>query len=96
MKPLKNQIIIKPYPQEEKSRGGILLPENSREKPCRGIVLYVGEGEYQNGVLIPCKVKPNDVVMYPKWAGSYNEFEYEGKELASIKETDIICILGEE
>jgi chaperonin GroES len=91
-KPLHDRIAIKPHTEEEKTSGGIIIPDTAKEKPMRGEVVAVGSGvRDQSGKLVPLEVKVGDVVMYGKWGGS--EIKVEGKDLVIMKESDVIGII---
>ncbi len=91
-KPLHDRIAIKPHTEEEKTSGGIIIPDTAKEKPLRGEVVAVGSGvRDQNGKLVPLEVKVGDVVMYGKWGGS--EIKVEGNDLVIMKESDVIGII---
>ncbi|CAN0600623.1 unnamed protein product [Ectocarpus sp. 12 AP-2014] len=91
-KPLHDRIAIKPHTEEEKTSGGIIIPDTAKEKPMRGEVVAVGSGvRDQSGKLVPLEVKVGDVVMYGKWGGS--EIKVEGNDLIIMKESDVIGII---
>jgi len=94
MRPLGDRIIVKPLPQEEVTRGGvILLPETAKEKPQQGEVLAVGSGRIlENGTKVPMEVKVGDKILYGKYSGT--EVKIEGEEYLIIKETEVLAILG--
>ena len=79
--------------EENKTAGGIIIPDNAKEKPSRGRVIAVGEGAFDGDDRIPMTVKANDVVLFAKWASSVNEVKINGKDYILIKETDILGIL---
>lgn len=91
-KPLHDRIAIKPHTEEEKTSGGIIIPDTAKEKPMRGEVVAVGSGvRDQSGKLVPLEVKVGDVVIYGKWGGS--EIKVEGNDLIIMKESDVIGII---
>ena len=91
-KPLHDRIAIKPHTEEEKTSGGIIIPDTAKEKPTRGEVVAVGSGvRDQSGKLVPLEVKVGGVVMYGKWGGS--EIKVEGNDLIIMKESDVIGII---
>ena len=91
-KPLHDRIAIKPHTEEEKTSGGIIIPDTAKEKPMRGEVVAVGSGvRDQSGKLVPLEVKVGDVVMYGKWGGS--EIKVDGNDLIIMKESDVIGII---
>jgi chaperonin GroES len=92
-RPLHDRIVILPLASEEKTRGGIIIPDNSQEKPVQGKVMAVGNGSRnQNGDIIPMAVQVGDVVMYSKWGGT--EVKIDGQEVIIMKESDVIGILS--
>ena len=92
MKPLGSRVVVEPIEQEEVTPGGIVLPETSKEKPQKGIVLSVGDGERDDeGKRIPMDVKVKDTVLYAKYSGT--EIKLDGKKLLILREADILAIL---
>lgn len=92
-KPLHNYVLLERIEEENKTAGGIIIPDNAKEKPVRGRVVAVGEGIFENGQLVKTTVKPDDIVLFAKWASSVNEVKIEGKDYVLIKESDILGIL---
>ncbi len=92
-KPLHNYVLLERLEEETKTAGGIIIPDNAREKPSRGRVIATGDGAYDDGARIPMTVKPGDVVLFAKWASSANEVKIDSKDYILIKETDILGIL---
>ena len=92
-KPLHNYVLIERIEEENKTAGGIIIPDNAKEKPSRGRVIAVGDGAYDDGQKIPMSVKVNDVVLFAKWASSANEVKIGGNDYVLIKESDILGIL---
>lgn len=90
--PLHDRVVISPV-TEEKTIGGILLPDTAGEKPIRGEVVAVGPGKtLENGQTAKMSVKPGDKVLYGKYAGT--EVEFGGKKLVVMREDDIMGIIG--
>jgi chaperonin GroES len=87
MKPVKDRVVIKPAPAEEKTKGGIIIPDTAKEKPQRGEVVAVGPGK--DGDLMT--VKPGDIVLYGKYSGQ--EINIDGDDLIIMREDDILVIL---
>ena len=85
--PLHDRVIVKPAAAEEKTAGGIIIPDTAKEKPQRGIVLAIGTGKKDE----PITVKVGDAVLYGKYAGT--EIKVDGKELLIMKEDDILGII---
>ncbi len=92
-KPLNNYVLLERLPEENKTAGGIIIPDTAKEKPVRGRVIAVGDGEIQNGNRIAMSVAVGDIVMFAKWASSLNEVKIDGNDFILIKETDILGIL---
>jgi len=92
-KPLHNYVLLTRIEEENKTAGGIIIPDTAKEKPVRGRVVAVGDGLVENGQKIPMSVKPDDVVLFAKWAASVNEVKIDGKDYVLIKESDILGIL---
>lgn len=87
MKPINDRVVVKPAPAEEKTSGGIYLPETAKEKPQRGEVIAVGPGK--DGIKMT--VKEGDTVLYGKYAGQ--ELAHEGNDYLIMREDDILIIL---
>ena len=91
--PLKDRVLIKRAEQEERTPGGIIIPDTAKEKPVEGKVLAVGTGiRDDNGVLHALEVKVGDRVLFAKWGG--NEVKIDGEEYIILKESDILGILS--
>jgi chaperonin GroES len=86
--PLHDRVIIKPAAAEEKTAGGIIIPDTAKEKPQQGIVLAVGPGKKDE----PVTVKKGDAVLYSKYAGT--EIQLEGEDLLIMRESDILAIVN--
>jgi chaperonin GroES len=87
MKPINDRVVIKPAPAEEKTKGGIIIPDTAKEKPLRGEVIAVGPGKEE----IKMTVKKGDIVLYGKYAGQ--EFSYKGADYLIMREDDILIII---
>ena len=92
-KPLHNYILLERIEEENITAGGIIIPDNAREKPSRGRVINVGDGVYVGEKLVPVSVKAGDIVLFAKWASSANEVKIDGRDYVLIKETDVLGIL---
>ena len=79
--------------EENKTAGGIIIPDTAKEKPSRGHVVAIGDGAFENGNRIPMTVKVGDDVLFAKWASSANEVKIDGIDYVLIKESDILGIL---
>jgi chaperonin GroES len=92
-RPLHDRVVIKRLEGEEKSKGGIIIPDNAKEKPQEGSVVAVGPGgRDEAGKLIPIDLKAGDKVLFGKWSGT--EVKIDGDELLIMKESDIMGVLG--
>ena len=87
LKPINDRIVIKPAPAEEKTKGGIIIPDTAKEKPQRGEVVAVGPGKED----IKMTVKVGDVVLYGKYSGQ--ELTYEGVDYLIMREDDVLVII---
>lgn len=90
---MNNYVLMERIQEDNKTAGGIIIPDNAKEKPVRGRVVAVGDGEIQNGVRIPMTVSVGDVVLFAKWASSLNEVKIDGNDYVLIKESDVLGIL---
>lgn len=92
LRPLENGVVIKQLEAEEKTAGGIILPESAKEKPSMGKIVAVGPGKtLENGKLSKMSVKKNDEVLYSKYMG--NDVEVDGVKYVMLKESDILGII---
>jgi len=92
MKPLGSRVVVEPIEQEEVTPGGIVLPETAKEKPQKGTVLSVGDGDRdESGKRIPMDVKVGDTVLYAKYSGT--EIKLDSKKLLILRESDVLAIL---
>jgi chaperonin GroES len=87
MKPINDRVVIKPAPAEEKTKGGIIIPDTAKEKPQRGEVIAVGPGK--DGGLMTVQV--GDTVLYGKYSGQ--ELHYNGQDYLIMREDDILVVL---
>ena len=92
-RPLHDRVVVKRLDGEEKTKGGIIIPDNAKEKPQEGEVVAVGPGgRDDSGKLIPIDLKAGDKVLFGKWSGT--EVKIDGKELLIMKESDIMGVVG--
>ncbi|MFA4992216.1 MAG: co-chaperone GroES [Candidatus Omnitrophota bacterium] len=92
IQPLGDRVLIKRLEAEEKTKGGIVLPDTAKEKPQKGEVVSVGKGRtLENGQVEPLEVKKGDVVLFSKYSG--NEITYKDEEMLILKEEDILAII---
>ena len=91
-RPLHDRVLVKRIEQEEKTAGGIIIPDTAKEKPMEGEVLSAGAGARgEDGKLHPLDVKAGDRVLFGKWSGT--EVKIDGQELIIMKESDIMGII---
>jgi chaperonin GroES len=94
-RPLHDRVLVRRIDAEEKSAGGIIIPDTAKEKPQQGEVIGVGPGERdEQGRLTPLDVKPGDTVLFGKWSGT--EVKINGEELLIMKESDIMGVLEQQ
>lgn len=92
-RPLHDRVLVRRIEAEEKTAGGIIIPDNAKEKPSEGEVVAVGDGNRDDdGDRIPLDVKVGDRVLFGKWSGT--EVKVDGEDLIIMKESDIMGILG--
>ena len=87
MKPINDRVVVKPQAPEEKTKGGIIIPDTAKEKPLQGEVIAVGPGKDGNAMTVSI----GDTVLYGKYAGQ--ELSYEGQDYLIMREDDILVIL---
>jgi len=87
IKPLADRVLIKLAPAEEKTAGGIIIPDTAKEKPLQGEVVATGEGTKDETMVL----KAGDVVLYGKYAGT--EVEYEGEKYLIMRQSDVLAVL---
>ena len=91
--PLHDRVVVKRIDAEDRSTGGIIIPDTAREKPSQGEVIAVGPGgRDETGKLIPIDVKVGERVLFGKWSGT--EIKLDGEELLIMKEADIMGVLA--
>ena len=91
-RPLHDRVVVKRVDSEEKSKGGIIIPDTAKEKPQEGQVIAVGPGARdESGKIIPLDVKSGDRVLFGKWSGT--EVRIDGEDLLIMKESDIMGII---
>ena len=91
VRPLHDRVIIKRIEEEEKTRGGIIIPDTAKEKPQEGRVVAVGPGRHDDGKVIPLDVKAGDKILFGKYSGA--EIKLNGEEHLILKEEDILGII---
>ena len=92
-RPLHDRVVVEPLSSDEKTAGGIIIPDAAQEKPSQGKVIAVGPGARdENGKIQALDVKKGDVVLYGKWSGT--EVKIDGKDLLIMRESDIMGVVG--
>ena len=92
-KPLHDRVLVRRIVGDEKTQGGLIIPDSAKEKPAEGEIVSVGEGARKDsGELIPMAVKAGDKVLFGKWSGT--EVKIDGEELLIMKESDILGIIA--
>ena len=91
-RPLHDRVVVKRVAEEEKTKGGIIIPDTAKEKPMEGEIVSVGPGARdESGKLVPLDVKAGDRILFGKWSGT--EVKLDGEELLIMKESDIMGII---
>jgi chaperonin GroES len=91
-RPLHDRVLVRRIDAEEKTAGGIIIPDTAKEKPQEGEVIAAGPGgRNEEGQLVPLDVKPGDRVLFGKWSGT--EVKIDGKELLIMKESDLLGVV---
>ena len=92
-RPLHDRVVVKRIDAENKTKGGIIIPDTAKEKPSEGEVIAVGPGgRDESGKLIPIDIKAGDRVLFGKWSGT--EVRLDGEELLILKESDIMGVIA--
>lgn len=92
-RPLHDRVVVRRVDSEEKTAGGIILPDTAQEKPSEGEIIAVGSGARdESGKVVPLDVQKGDRVLFGKWSGT--EVKIEGEDLLIMKESDIMGIIG--
>ncbi len=93
LRPLHDRVVVQPLEEEEKTAGGIIIPDSAKEKPMQGKIIACGPGARgDDGKLVPLDVKKGDRVLYGKWSGT--EVRIEGKDVLIMRESDIMGVLA--
>ena len=92
-RPLHDRVVVKRVAEEEKTKGGIIIPDTAKEKPMEGEVVAVGPGARdESGKIVALDVKAGDRVLFGKWSGT--EVRLDGQDLLIMKESDIMGVIG--
>mgnify|MGYP005855853249 FL=1 len=91
IRPLADRLVVKRTQEEEKTKGGIIIPDTAKEKPLEGVVVAVGSGKHlKNGKVVPLDVKENDRVLFGKYSGT--DVKVDGEELVLLREEDVLAV----
>jgi len=92
-RPLHDRVVVRRLEGEEKTKGGIIIPDSAKEKPQEGEIVAVGPGgRDENGKLIPIDVKAGDRILFGKWSGT--EVKIDGQDLLIMKESDVLGVVA--
>lgn len=92
LRPLHDRVVVRRVKEEEKSKGGIIIPDTAKEKPQQGTIVAVGPGRFEKEARVPMDVKVGDKVLYGKYSGT--EVTIEGEALLILRESDILAVLN--
>jgi chaperonin GroES len=91
-RPLHDRVVVRRLNAEEKTAGGIIIPDTAKEKPMEGEIIAVGPGgRNEQGQLVPLDVKAGDIILFGKWSGT--EVKLDGEELLIMKESDVMGVI---
>ena len=91
-RPLHDRVVVRRIDEEEKSAGGIIIPDTAKEKPSQGEIVAVGSGaRNENGEIEPLDVQVGDLILFGKWSGT--EVKLDGEELLIMKESDVMGVI---
>src|SRR4051794_5841208 len=91
IRPLSDRLVVKRTVEEEKTKGGIIIPDSAKEKPLEGVVVAVGSGKsIKSGKVIPLDVKAGDKILFGKYSGT--EVKVDGEELVLLREDDVLAV----
>jgi chaperonin GroES len=92
-RPLHDRVVVRRLDSEEKTKGGIIIPDTAKEKPSEGVVVAVGPGARDDsGKIVPPDVKAGDRILFGKWSGT--EVKLDGEDLLIMKESDIMGVIA--
>ena len=91
-KPLHDRILVRRVESEEKTKGGLIIPETAKEKPSEGEVVAVGPGRWVNGMMVPMSVEVGDRILFGKWNGT--EVNVDGEDMLIIKDDEIFGVVS--
>jgi chaperonin GroES len=91
IRPLHDRVLVKRIEEEQKTAGGIIIPDSAQEKPTKGKIVAVGSGSRdESGKVVPLDVKKGDIVLFAKWGGT--EIKVDGEDYLIMKESDIMAV----
>ena len=92
IRPLQDRVLVKRIDEEEKTKGGIIIPESAKEKPMEGKIMAVGKGKVlEDGKVLPLDVKVGDKILFAKYAGT--DIKIEGEEHLIMREEEVLCVI---
>ncbi len=91
-RPLHDRVLVRRIEADQKTAGGIIIPDSAQEKPSEGEIVAVGNGTREEGSFVALDVKPGDRVLFGKWSGT--EVKIDGEDLLIMKESDIMGVIG--
>ena len=95
LRPLHDRVMVRRVDQEEKSAGGIIIPDTAQEKPMEGEIVAAGNGTLRDdGTLVPLDVKAGDRILFGKWSGT--EVKIDGEDLLIMKESDLLGVIEDD
>ena len=92
IQPLADRVVVKPETAEDRTAGGLYIPDTAKEKPQRGTIIAVGQGRIENGTKIDMTVKEGDTVLYGKYAGT--EINLDNEDVLIMRESDILGVVS--
>ncbi len=92
IRPLHDRLIVKRFEEEEKTKGGIIIPDTAKEKPQQGSVVAAGPGRFEKDKRVPMDVKVGDKILYGKYSGT--EVTLDGEQYLILRESDILAVMG--
>ncbi|MGO1118790.1 co-chaperone GroES [Rhodovibrionaceae bacterium A322] len=93
LRPLHDRVLVRRIDEDEKSAGGIIIPDSAKEKPSQGVIVAAGNGaKNDKGEVSPLDVKEGDTILFGKWSGT--EVKLDGEELLIMRESDILGVLA--
>ena len=91
-RPLHDRVLVRPLEQDERTTGGIIIPDTAKEKPQQGEIIAVGPGRYEKNVRVPMELKVGDKVLYGKYSGS--EVTIDAEQYLILRESDVLAVVN--